>query len=319
MNNEFLMRRIVYSPDTVKIYCDIPIRILQEVYFKSIINLPMVIFDGEIFSDYLICGDYIEIGIVQWSQFQLNLVEIMSNDYNTLLVKKMFHKLNKLNDKVECCLKKEMLSSNDFKELIDGMAIIDAFAVFNMFIPISKYKKKLKAENARLVLEDIMFCAFEPHRILLRKRKIEMAISLGKGIVIEPMIKDYFDELVYYEEFERWLFFPEKYRSIRFLMRELKGLCKKYLVEELEEELELINKKREESLERARQFAYKICNLNQYLMLPAIVTEEEKRHMIECKLLFCLGKSLEKLDIDIARSDIKIIIKALERYNIYGQ
>lgn len=319
MNNEFLMRRIVYSPDNVKIYCDIPIRILQEVYFESIVNLPRAIFDEKAFSDYFIGDDYIEVGMLQWSKFQFKLASLMVNDYDELLIQKMFEKINNLRDKVEFCLGKEILSSSDFKALIDGMALIDSFAVFNMFIPISEYKKRLKDEDEKLVLEDIMFCTFEPHRMSLRKHKLEIALSLSKGDVIETMIKDYFDEVVFYEEFENWLFFPEKYKSIRFLMRELKGLCRKYTIEELEAELNIINKKRKETLDRARYFANKVHNINQFLILPALITEEEKRHIVECKLLFCLGKSLEKLDIDIARSDKKTIERAIERYNRYGQ
>ena len=102
-------------------------------------------------------------------------------------------------------------------------------------------------------------------------------------------------------------------------MRELKGLCRKYTIEELEAELNIINKQRKETLDRARYFANKVHNINQFLILPALITEEEKRHIVECTLLFCLGKSLEKLDIDIARSDKKTIERAIERYNRYGQ
>lgn len=79
------------------------------------------------------------------------------------------------------------------------------------------------------------------------------------------------------------------------------------------------HKKREDALNRAFHFAEFIADVKSFLILPAIVTEEEKRHMIECRLLYCLGKSFRTLKIDISRSSIETISRAMRRRDIYGE
>lgn len=200
-----------------------------------------------------------------------------------------------------------------------GMAFVDAYAVFNMFIPLEDYKVKLGKLNSNVSLEDIMICAFDPHRVLIRKKKLEMAIKYSENKGIDSEIADYLQNYVFYEEFEKWLFFPEKYKSDRFLLREIKGLCAKHSVEELKDQKAMIEKKRDVAVKRALRFACCVSDIDQYLILPAIVTEEEKRHMIECKLLYCVGRNIEKIDMDISRSDITTIERAIRRRQIYGE
>ena len=49
---KFLMRRIEYTPDFVNVYCDINIKWLQEIYFKSIINMPIMLFKERAFNNF---------------------------------------------------------------------------------------------------------------------------------------------------------------------------------------------------------------------------------------------------------------------------
>ena len=45
--------------------------------------------------------------------------------------------------------------------------------------------------------------------------------------------------------------------------------------------------------------------------LSLLATEEEKRHMIECKLLLLTGLVFNNIDIDIGRSSINELIYSL--------
>ena len=319
MNNEFLMRRIVYSPTSVKIYCDITIRILQEIYFNSIIYLPKAIFDKKKFTVKNIASDYIEISLAEWTEFQLDIINLLKGVNNESVIDKMFQNMSNLNKLVDVCLEKESISSEDFYALTEGMAYIDSYAVFNMFLNIEEYNNRLNPDLVKTRVEDIMFCAFEPHRVLLRKKKIEMAIKYAQEKDITLDVEKYMQKYMFFEEFEKWLFSPEKYKSDRFLLREVKGLCKNHSESELVSQLSLINQKRADAVSRALQFANDVSDLNQFIILPAIITEEEKRHMIECKLLYCLGKNIENLRVDIARSDISTIARAIERKRLYGK
>lgn len=313
MNNDYLMRRIRYSPDYVRVYCDIPIRFLQEVYFNSIISLPKAIFDEAPFSNTRIFEDYIEVPLDQWSHFQDKFVAIFNNENNELLIARIFNILDDFNLATEENLHKEVLCGTDVKTLLDLMALADAFAIFNMFIPLSKFRTILCNEGAGIPIEDILICAFEPHRILLRKHKLKLALCMKLGKEIESQVDYYFKNLVFYEEFEKWLFSTEKYDSKVYLFRELKNLNKKYTYEELQNELITIEEKRNGALKRALHFSCRVRSIDRYLILPAIVTEEERRHMIECKLLLLLGKVFKDIEIDIARSSIEELVNACNR------
>ena len=66
---KFLMRRIEYTPDFVNVYCDINIKWLQEIYFKSIINMPIMLFKERAFNNFHIFSNFISIDIEEWEKF----------------------------------------------------------------------------------------------------------------------------------------------------------------------------------------------------------------------------------------------------------
>lgn len=72
---KFLMRRIEYTPDFVNVYCDINIKWLQEIYFKSIINMPIMLFKERAFNNFHIFSNFISIDIEEWKNLLTKLLE----------------------------------------------------------------------------------------------------------------------------------------------------------------------------------------------------------------------------------------------------
>lgn len=313
MNDTFLLRRIKYTPCFVKIYCDIPIRFLQEVYFNSIICLPKAIFNKKKFSKYEIIDDYIKIDISEWTSFLNDLMQVYEGKNIKKVTNTIISKLDYFSNYVDSCFKKNKITSQELKKMLDLMSEVDSFAIFNMFLPIEKYNLEIKNKNISSSIENIMVCSFEPHRIQLRKNKLELAIKLAKGIITEKDYSEYFNKYVFYEEFEKWIFDVDKYLSKSFLERELKRTAKKYTIEELENELNQIDVNREMCLKRAFDFVERIDEneIEKYSFLSIIVSEEEKRHMIECKFLLLIGLVFNNIDIDIGRSSINELIYSL--------
>ena len=313
MNDTFLLRRIKYTPCFVKIYCDIPIRFLQEVYFNSIICLPKAIFNKKKFSKYEIIDDYIKIDISEWTSFLNDLMQVYEGKNINKVTNTIISKLDYFSNYVDNCFKKNKITSQELKKMLDLMSEVDSFAIFNMFLPIEKYNLEIKNKNISSSIENIMVCSFEPHRIQLRKNKLELAIKLAKGIITEKDYSEYFNKYVFYEEFEKWIFDIDKYLSKSYLERELKRTAKKYTIEELENELNQIDVNRKMCLKRAFDFVERIDEneIEKYSFLSIIVSEEEKRHMIECKLLLLIGLVFNNIDIDIGRSSINELIYSL--------
>ena len=213
MNDTFLLRRIKYTPCFVKIYCDIPIRFLQEVYFNSIICLPKAIFNKKKFSKYEIIDDYIKIDISEWTSFLNDLMQVYEGKNINKVTNTIISKLDYFSNYVDNCFKKNKITSQELKKMLDLMSEVDSFAIFNMFLPIEKYNLEIKNKNISSSIENIMVCSFEPHRIQLRKNKLELAIKLAKGIITEKDYSEYFNKYVFYEEFEKWIFDIDKYLS----------------------------------------------------------------------------------------------------------
>ncbi len=310
MNDTFLLRRIKYTPCFVKIYCDIPIKFLQEIYFDSIIYLPKAIFNKKKFSKYEIIDDYIKIDINEWISFLNELMKVYEGKNINKITDNIIKKLNYFSSYVDKCFKKKKIKEKELRKLFEFMAEADSFAIFNMFLPIDKYNDELKNKNIKSSIENIMICSFEPHRIQLRKSKLELAIKYAKGTITDDDYKEYFDKYAFYEEFERWIFDVDKYLNREYIEREIKRTTKKYTIEELEYELKQIQINREMCIQRSLEFVECIDEneIERYSFLSIIVSEEEKRHMIECKLLLLIGLTFKNIDIDIGRSNINELL-----------
>ena len=297
---KFLMRRIEYTPDKVNIYCDIKIKWLQEIYFKSIIYSNSVLFEQDNFKYYEIKDTFISIDISDWTILQKNIVSIFRNNKNER--RKVIERANSLlrNARVytdgifENTLKGNLPSRDEIKELIELFIKMDTFSIFNIYIPHEYYKKLLGKYNNLYSIDDFMICAFEPHRMRVNKSKMNLAI---KELVSDEELEEYKLNYMAFEEFEKWIFDIERFKNNIYLKRELRKMAKSFSKQELQNEIkseidnrnkQLLNFKRIlKEIEKSGVSNYE-DDLDCLGFLSVIVSEEEMRHMIECKILVVL-------------------------------
>lgn len=331
---KFLMRRIEYTPDYANIYCDINIKWLQEIYFYSIINMPKVLFDEEKFKTYYICTNFISIDLEEWTNFlskvasafrsnrllRFNIIKNV-NEYLAIAEKSV----NKLYEKV---YKNGYIPSLDeVKKCFEYFINMDCFAVFNMCIPSNYYEKifkQLKVPDKYANIDMVMICSFLPHRLQVRKNKLELIKEKIKNDPkINNHIKEYLFNYAVYEKFESTAFDNSFITNDMFIRRELKLKSNEYTLEQIEKELIEIETKRKIQINDMNIFYKKIKEcmekvglpeeerrniIEQFSFLTLIVSEEERRHMIECKIFAIMAKIFSLEDIDIARNSIKNIL-----------
>lgn len=328
----FLMRRIEYTPDNVNIYCDIRIKWLQEIYFYSIVRMPSILFDMQEFKDYKIEDTYVSIDIAEWSEFQKNIVSIFRNNDNLRNkvisnVKKVINASQKFIDELynETYKLDKLPISKELEKMINLFIDMDTFAVFNMFIPYDYYKQifiKNKIDCSEYSVDDLMICSFEPHRILINKKKLELIKNYLSNKEIKP--EDYISKIAVYEEFENWIFDNTKLKDASFLIREIKNSASKYSLKEIESQLDFNKNNRAKQLEKYKKLLNELMTkltqnnynekyiksvLNSVGILSVIVSEEEKRHMIECKIFAILSEVFKKIKIDPARANLERIYR----------
>ena len=332
----FLMRRIEYTPDVVNIYCDIKIKWLQEIYFYSIINMPKMLFSGEKFNNANIFSKHISIEIEEWSKFVENIVSIFRDNDN--LRKKVIKNVNNYlldaESYIDNIYKKVYQSKynpsyNELKKCFDFFINMDSFAVFNMFIPSNYYEKILDdlKMSDEYNIDFVMICSFLPHRLQIRREKLKLLKSyLSDDKQIYAKIKDYSLNFGVFEKFHELAFDNNIIINDHSIKSELNRMSKEYSIEKIEQELEDIEINRKNQISRMYDFYNKLENqleknkiykkdkdiiIEKFAFLTLIVSEEERRHMIECKIFAILSEIFKVLKMDISRNSLN---KLLETY-----
>ena len=332
---KFLMRRIEYTPDVVNIYCDIRIKWLQEIYFKSVIEMPKMLFNEDSFKEVNIFKKHISIEQEQWNDFVSKLVSIFRN--NVKLRDEVIKNVNEYLEKAENYITKiynnlyldlKLPSVDEVKKCLEFFICMDSFAVFNMFIPSNYYENILESINMPkeyINIDLVMICSFMPHRIQVRKNKLELLrkfIENNEDIDIE--IKKYMQDYAVYEKFEELAFDNSILKNANFIKNDLNRMKREYTIKDIENELQSIEYNRKNQINKLYEF-YNVlenkmneCNMTlkekkefveKFSFLTLIVSEEEKRHMIECKIFAIISEVLKSIKIDISRAAIYEIIE----------
>lgn len=322
----FLMRRIEYTPDFVNIYCDIKIKWLQDIYFESIINMPYVLLNEKKFKDIQIFKRHISINIEEWNNFFSNIVSAFrdNEESRNIIVKNVNEVLNEseifVNEIYKRVYAKEYkITSNELQILFEYFEKMDSFAVFNMLIPYRYYSNLIKELNipSDYSIDDLMVCSFIPHRLQVRKNKLLLLKEfIERDGDIEESMKKYILNYAVYEQFENIAFDNEFLKDNTYLRRELKKMSKEYSIRDIDFECTKMSKNREIQKEKMNRF-FNLINertknnqklVEAFSFLILIVSEEEKRHMIECKIFAILSEVFKYEKIDISRSSIKNIL-----------
>ncbi|WP_124066126.1 hypothetical protein [Clostridium sp. E02] len=322
-DNLLAMRKIHYTPDYVHIECDIGIRWLQEAYFKSIARMPLILLGKETFTDIRLSDRDISVPVEQWIAFTGHIVssfrdgkkerkDILTNMYQQLADAEIY--TNKIYSKVYG--KGILPGKQEIFDLIQIIINLDSYAVFNMFMPCEYYIKQFQVcrlEPQLCNVDNLMVCMFEPHRILVRKKKLKLALQYQKNELGEESIFDYLKEIAVYEQFADWIFGVEKLLDTRFIKKELKKLAGCFTKKELEEEYRTLDRSRDWQVYSLYSLLHAVGKssaereeyIDKFLYLTHITTEEEKRHMIECRIFAVLGYVFSQLKIDSTRYSLE--------------
>lgn len=332
-DNFIAMRKIQYTPDYAHISCNIGIRWLQDVFFESMIHAPEILGSKKSFSGYKKKNAELLIPIQQWTDFSQKIISSFRDNYSQreITVENMRKKFLNAKENVDFIynklfLKNKTISIDEVIKLLDLLVELDSYSVFNMFLPRDYYYHKLVDLNVSSELNNVdalMICFFEPHRIQVRKKKLEVALKFNDLTETEQMkeLKEYQKNYGVYEGFENWIFSIEKFKNQRFLKREIQSLVKNNNKRALQEEYnEIIVNRKNQILQFCNMVGAIYEKENQkekektvscLLYLSSITTEEEMRHMIECKIFAIVGFIFSKFEIDSTRYDLDELKKVV--------
>ena len=319
------MRNITYTPDSVYISCDFRIRWLQDAYFESIKNAPYILFKYPKFRCNLHEHE-IEVPIDEWISFSQAVISVfrdnrlLRRELTTNMMEMLFCADEFVNEKFESVFQHDnTITFDDFKTLIDCIVKLDTYAVFNMFLPYKYYFQRLESLSLPPDLwniDNLMVCMFEPHRILVRKQKLKLAKKYLENTLSEVDICGYQKECAVYEEFEKWIYGVVPLHNSMFCFKNVRNLAASYSLEEIDRELLSLDNSRNKQVKKLyellcliKEFASKDEIFDDFIFLSQISTEEEKRHMIECKIFAILGDIFEKLQIKSTRMSLSQLIK----------
>lgn len=327
--NYFKLRNIEYKVSRVRLYNYAQIKWLQEIYFNSVEKMPKILFDMKKFAIIDKGENFIEVSSQEWYKFMYYLTSIFKNNKSKreTLTRNIELYLKKYRTDMEKIEKKYYsegsISLEDFNGMMDNFSNVDAFAIFNMIIPYDVYEEDLKKLNLDIDLDNLYLCSIEPHRDRVKREKINLAIKSVKKELSEKDIKEYIKDIAPFEKFEQWCLDTSYLEDETFFIRDINNITKEYNVKELEEEnfLSVERRKKQEKLIKNNlkelYEADKSKSKNTYSktqLLTIFATEEEDRHMIECKVLAIIGKYFKDKNCDMARTKIEDLAEIVKIY-----
>lgn len=332
MNRDyFKLRNIEYKVSTIRLYNYSKIKWMQDIYFLSAKKMPKVLFDMNEFNIIRSENSFIEIDSQQWYEFMYHLSTIFRDGYDKRKI--VIDNINNYLSIVEKNMieltkeysKKKKITYKSFLKIINDFANVDTFSIFNMVIPYDILENELRKLNLDIDIDNTYLCAVKPHRNIIKDEKIKLAIKLINNELSKEDLEKYLNSIGPYEKFEEWCLDVSYLEDPIFLMRELNNLISMYQKKELE--AEIINnvryrKKRENLVLKNLE---KIYNLNinniekenlfsKISFLSLLSTEEEMRHMIECKILVIFGKYFKDKNVDMARTNLENLANLINLY-----
>ena len=323
LGNHYLMRRLVYTPSSVRIYCDIRIPWLRDIYFRSLYLLPQSTLCEKPFSLFKTSEEYVEIDLAEWSSCIASIASgLRDNDLVRIRLRNNVNlrlsNYNRLLTRVE---KFGFQSPAVFADLLEHMAQADAFAIFNMLLPLDYYSDILLDicdDGEILLAEDALICPFYPHRVMVRREKLKLALDVtNRAAPDDQQYQEYLRRFGVYEGYEEWIFDYSRLSNITYVKRDVDFILKSLSSDEIAKEIMLIDSNRDRQASRFIRFLDKIEELSlkhptyrkknlvdMFSFLSLVVAEEEKRHMLECRHFALLGPVFSKLDIDPARINL---------------
>lgn len=334
-NNNYFLKETILGADYVILYRNEKIRWLQELGIEGMRLRPKAILGRNPFTVLERKDDSIFIELAEWIQFVYEISSVFRNN-------------KKLREKSSYCVNNELktfdmkvrlaekeyrengtLSSKDVNGLFEGYSYTDAFSIFNNLIPLKYHERKFEEISIPrdvVRIDDFLVSLVEPHRNLVRKEKLKLALKYHESNdVSEIELDEFIEKYLPYDDFDKWIFDRSRIENKSILLREIRQMTRIMSAEQIEDEIKTMKEKRTQKLNKR----YKsMCIVSEYCdkklskeetmnilesleFLAVSTTEEEYRHMTVCRFYILIGDILEKLKLDPARTGVDDIIKTI--------
>lgn len=341
--SDYFLKEAILLPDYVMIYRNEAVRWTEQIGFDGLLMRPQALFKEDIYKTIENKNTYCKIELETWFEFMKRSIGIFKSDCKNInfVVNNVNQALDSFQTVIENVYKeyseKEELDIETMNQLFYWYSYTDAFSVFNNILPREYFYSifsKYQIEN-EYHMDDFLISFVEPHRVLVRRKKIELALDyLENNQFDEERLTNFRLNYMPYDMFTEWLFDDTKLKSNRLLIKEIKSLVNTYSKEALiYEHKQLVDNRKASLVRRFNKMNHmydimvkfgeersEIDNiLSRLTFLSVVSTEEERRHMLVCKFHILLGRVLRTYKLDVARSSKEDILFTVEQENKGGK
>lgn len=336
--SRYFFKETVVLPDYVVLYRNEKIKWIEQLGLEGLIMRPEAIFGNKIFEIIEFGSGFYKVEIDSWYKFMSKTIKVfkLDSELRKIAVNNVRKTLFEFEKIVDSAIDEFNLTGKTNFDKLQRMFLlyskVDTFSIFNNIIPKYYYNDLLSEVCTGSVyqVDDFLVSFIEPHRLIVRRKKLEIAIKyIEKGSLNYEMLDTYMKEYMPFDLFIEWLYDDIKLTNYKLIEKEIKSLANIYGYKGLKFEYEQLMLKRKKSIKTRFYAMNNLCIslkknkfsevdisniLQQFAFLSFVSTEEEKRHMIVCKFFIIIGRILRVLKLDIARSsieDIQCLAKAI--------
>lgn len=330
--NITFLKETILLPDSAVLFRNEKILWTQELGLDGMKKRPLAFWGLDEFSVISKEYNFIAVPLVEWLDFQKKFLLGFDNNLSDLAIMKsnIHNNLELFEQEINYAMynwnKDKNITCETLEKLFELYSLTDAYSILNYIIPKNNLQQILYSPDLKVFnynIDDFLVSLVEPHRSLIRRKKLEIALSQYQEKTF--LRKIYLKKYIYYDYFTEWLYFMDANTQEKLFLKDIKLIEDTYTKNEMKNELINIEqhrydciKNRDTALENilkvgTEKNSQQIINLHAQLeFLAHICFEEEQRHMIVCKFFYLMGSILNEYKIDVARTSIKEMLFTLD-------
>jgi hypothetical protein len=292
----------------------IDIQYIKESNLLAYKFLPVAFFGDKEFEQVSIIEDTISIDIREWLPFYQKVLKLTDGDKKLLqtFITNMKYNLEQYNICVDKCRgnvsKRCGVKATDVENLLRLFSVCQAYAFWNFFS-----SDIFSRSDTNVQMNNYLVSLVPSHRTIVQLERMRLANRYIIGELKDEDISHYIDnEFVLSKEIE-WHYSYNESENKRIVLSELASVVQSYN-NTIEKEMDIIIQNREHQLKKLKK---QLCALrgNDFykgLLLVNLATQEEIRHMINCKMMNIVSCMCRICDIDVFTSSSQEMARTFE-------
>lgn len=292
----------------------IDIQYIKESNLLAYKFLPLAFFGDKEFEQVSIIEDSISIDMREWLPFHQKVLKLIDGDETLLqtFIKNMKCNLEQYNICVDKCrekiLKRCGVKATDVEDLLRLFSVCQAYAFWNFFS-----SDIFCRSDSNLQMNNYLVSLVPSHRTIVQLEKMRLANKYLIGELKDEDITHYINnEFVLSKEIE-WHYSYNESENKRIVFSELVSVVQSYN-NTIEKEMDVIIQNREHQLKKLKK---QLCSLREDslykgLLLVNLATQEEIRHMINCKMMNIISCMCRICELDVFTSSSQEMAKTFE-------